>query len=79
MPQLQRPFRTTSRSGSTAVEYAVVLGLIVIACIGTLQVLGQNTEQVFRRIATGLNQGTSSPVPSGGVGSGGGKPPGSSI
>lgn len=43
-----------SRRGTTAVEYAIMLSLIVLACIGSLQILGQNTRQTFFQIGTSL-------------------------
>jgi Flp pilus assembly pilin Flp len=37
-------------SGATVVEYAVVLALIVVVCIGTLQVIGMWNSPVFAMI-----------------------------
>ncbi|MBL8890343.1 MAG: hypothetical protein JNL67_10220 [Planctomycetaceae bacterium] len=43
-----------SRRGNTAVEYAIVLGLIVIACLSSIQMLGQNVRQVMERASGAL-------------------------
>jgi len=33
--------------GPTAVEYAVMLALIIVVCIGTITILGQKANSVF--------------------------------
>jgi pilus assembly protein Flp/PilA len=38
-------------SGPTAVEYAVMLALIVVVCIGSITLLGQNANGVFGNVA----------------------------
>ena len=38
--------------GPTAVEYAVMLALILVACIATVQSLGSKANQQFNNIAT---------------------------
>lgn len=53
-----------SRRGTTAVEYALMLTLVVLTCLASLQLLGQNTRQTFFQIANSLMSGTN------GVGSG---------
>jgi len=53
-----------NRRGNTAVEYAIVLGLIAIACIGSVQVLGRNVQQVLQRTADALIDDSSSASPS---------------
>jgi pilus assembly protein Flp/PilA len=35
--------------GPTAVEYAVMLGLIITVCVGAVQALGGNTNGAFNR------------------------------
>ncbi|RIK70430.1 MAG: Flp family type IVb pilin [Planctomycetota bacterium] len=42
-------------SGPTAVEYAVMLALIVGVCITSVQVLARNTGDSFDRSATELS------------------------
>jgi pilus assembly protein Flp/PilA len=37
--------------GPTAVEYAVMLALIVVVCIGSITLLGQNANGVFGNVA----------------------------
>jgi pilus assembly protein Flp/PilA len=41
-------------SGPTAVEYAIMLALIVIVCIGTITTVGRNAQQRFQTIANTL-------------------------
>jgi pilus assembly protein Flp/PilA len=44
--------------GPTAVEYAVMLALIVVVCIAAITTLGQNANAVFQNVA--LNTAASS-------------------
>jgi pilus assembly protein Flp/PilA len=44
-----------SEDGPTAVEYAVMLALIVIVCLTAIQSIGQNANSAFEDIATDLN------------------------
>ena len=53
-------FRTVSRSvvkflkaedGPTAVEYAVMLALIIVVCIASITVLGQGASATFSNVA----------------------------
>lgn len=41
-------------SGPTAVEYAVMLALIVIVCIGAISAIGQSSSDVFQEVANQL-------------------------
>jgi pilus assembly protein Flp/PilA len=41
-------------SGPTAVEYAVMLALIVVVCVGAITVLGQNASGTFAGVSTTL-------------------------
>lgn len=41
--------------GPTAVEYAVILGLLVAACIGSVNLLANNTAASFDDSATQIN------------------------
>jgi len=36
-------------SGATAVEYAVMLGLIIIACIASISLFGNTTQAIWGR------------------------------
>jgi pilus assembly protein Flp/PilA len=38
--------------GPTAVEYAVMLALIVVVCIAAITTLGSNANQTFSRIGS---------------------------
>jgi pilus assembly protein Flp/PilA len=38
--------------GPTAVEYAVMLALIIVVCIAAIGVLGSNANNTFNKVAT---------------------------
>jgi pilus assembly protein Flp/PilA len=40
-----------AEDGPTAVEYAVMLALIVVVCIGAITTLGNNANQTFNGVA----------------------------
>ena len=40
--------------GATAVEYAVMIVLIIVVCLGVITLLGGEIEQAFNKIATTL-------------------------
>ena len=44
--------------GPTAVEYAVMLALIIVVCIGAITTIGKNADGVFNNVA--LNTSLSS-------------------
>ncbi|TWU38928.1 Flp/Fap pilin component [Novipirellula aureliae] len=44
--------------GPTAVEYAVMLALIVVVCIGTVGTLGTNAEARFKDVADSMAAGS---------------------
>ena len=44
----------TSEDGPTAVEYAVMLALIVIVCLTAIQTIGTNANTTFNSVATKL-------------------------
>jgi pilus assembly protein Flp/PilA len=41
-----------NEEGPTAVEYALMMALIIVACIGTLTVLGTNSSNTYQKVAT---------------------------
>jgi pilus assembly protein Flp/PilA len=43
-----------SEDGPTAVEYAVMLALIVIVCLAAIQSIGRNANSTFNSVATQL-------------------------
>ncbi len=43
-----------SEDGPTAVEYAVMLALIIIACVGAIKLFGSKTNALFERSGTEL-------------------------
>jgi pilus assembly protein Flp/PilA len=49
----------TREDGPTAVEYAVMLALIVVVCIGAITTLGSNAKATFTGVGTAI-QGASS-------------------
>jgi len=44
-----------SEDGPTAVEYAIMLALIVIVCLTAIQAIGTNAKATFNDIATDLD------------------------
>lgn len=44
-----------SEDGPTAVEYAIMLALIVIVCIGAVQSIGTKAQAKFNGAAAALN------------------------
>ena len=44
----------TNEDGPTAVEYAVMLALIIVVCIGAIQLIGTNANTQFGTVATVL-------------------------
>jgi pilus assembly protein Flp/PilA len=45
-----------SEDGPTAVEYAVMLALIVIVCLTAIQAIGDNANTAFDTIATQISE-----------------------
>ena len=44
--------------GPTAVEYAVMLALIIVVCIGAITTLGQNANKTFTSVGAAVNVGS---------------------
>ena len=44
-----------SEDGPTATEYAVMLSLIIVACIATISLLGLEVNALFGSVTTALN------------------------
>ena len=44
----------TSEDGPTAVEYAVMLSLIVIVCLTAITSIGTKSNAVFQKVASSL-------------------------
>jgi pilus assembly protein Flp/PilA len=40
-----------NEDGPTAVEYAVMLALIIVVCIGSITLLGKNANNTFSNVA----------------------------
>lgn len=55
-----------SEDGPTAVEYAVMLALIVVVCLATITALGTNSKATFSAISSNIASANSS---GGGTGS----------
>ena len=47
-----------SEDGPTAVEYAVMLALIVIVCLTAVQSVGTNAKTTFTNVANSLSSGS---------------------
>ncbi len=41
--------------GPTAVEYAVMLALIIVVCIGAITTLGSNANKTFTTVGSAIN------------------------
>ena len=48
----------TREDGPTAVEYAVMLALIIVVCIGTITALGNNANATFTTVKNALPSGS---------------------
>jgi pilus assembly protein Flp/PilA len=48
-----------SEDGPTAVEYAVMLALIIVVCITAIGSVGRNANQIFNNVALSQAIGTS--------------------
>ncbi len=44
----------SNEDGPTAVEYAVMLALIIVVCIGAITALGNNAQTTFTSVGTTL-------------------------
>ena len=44
--------------GPTAVEYAVMLALIIVVCIGAITTLGGNANQTFSSVGNAIGGGS---------------------
>ena len=44
-----------NEDGPTAVEYAVMLALIIVVCIAAISALGSNAEGTFNKVASTVN------------------------
>lgn len=49
-----------AEDGPTAVEYAVMLALIVVVCIGAITALGSNANKTFSNVALNAAVGSGS-------------------
>jgi pilus assembly protein Flp/PilA len=60
LPQLSRQVVKFLRSedGPTAVEYAVMLALIIVVCIAAITTLGTNANAVFTTVGNAVNTGS---------------------
>lgn len=47
-----------SEDGPTAVEYAVMLALIIVVCIGTITALGSKVDTTFSNVTTAIPTGS---------------------
>jgi pilus assembly protein Flp/PilA len=49
----------TREDGPTAVEYAVMLALIIVVCIGAITTLGSNSNKTFTSVGSAINVSSS--------------------
>jgi pilus assembly protein Flp/PilA len=49
-----------SEDGPTAVEYAVMLALIIIVCLAAIQAIGTNANATFNSVANTMPTGAAS-------------------
>ena len=55
-PSIQRVMRfLRSEDGPTAVEYSVMLALIIAVCAGAISTLGNNTNSLFTSVGTAVS------------------------
>jgi pilus assembly protein Flp/PilA len=47
-----------NEDGPTAVEYAVMLALIIVVCITAITTLGSNANGTFTKVGTSINAGS---------------------
>jgi pilus assembly protein Flp/PilA len=47
-----------SEDGPTAVEYAVMLALIIVVCLTAIQAIGTNANTTFNSVATAMPSGS---------------------
>jgi pilus assembly protein Flp/PilA len=47
-----------SEDGPTAVEYAVMLALIIVVCLTAIQAVGTNASATFTNVSTKLGAGS---------------------
>jgi pilus assembly protein Flp/PilA len=45
--------------GPTAVEYAVMLALIIVVCLGAITILGQNANSTFTSVGNSIGSASS--------------------
>jgi pilus assembly protein Flp/PilA len=45
--------------GPTAVEYAVMLALIIVVCVGAIGLLGQNANSTFTSVGNSIGSASS--------------------
>ena len=58
MSRLQIKRFLASEDGPTAVEYAVMLGLIITVCLVGIQALGTATNKSFNNLSDSLGSGS---------------------
>lgn len=59
--EIARRWSAHDDEGATAVEYALLVGLIAVIIISSVTLLGGNIDAMFNDIATQLGGGTSTP------------------
>jgi pilus assembly protein Flp/PilA len=49
-----------SDEGATAVEYAVMLALIIVVCLASIQILGTNSNSAFNTVGKSIGKAVTS-------------------
>ena len=60
MTHFLRPIKDflASEDGPTAVEYAVMLALIIVVCLTAIQAIGTNANTTFQSVASQMPSGS---------------------
>lgn len=56
---------TKDESGASAIEYAVIAGLIIAVAAGAISTLGTDVQEVFSGVSTTLDSATTGTTPGG--------------
>jgi len=56
---------TKDESGASAIEYAVIAGLIIAVAAGAISTLGTDVQEVFSGVSTTLDNATTGTTPGG--------------
>lgn len=66
-PERVRPRRFTGELGASLVEYALIVALIAVVCVGAITFLGRDTSDTMDDGANGIGASTPQLSPNGGT------------